>query len=38
MTVEIAYDGSRDGFLAMGLVPLPSKLIRRIAAVRLGAL
>jgi Flp pilus assembly protein TadG len=38
VTVEINYDGSRDGFLNLSLVPLPSKLIKRVAAVRLGGL
>jgi Flp pilus assembly protein TadG len=38
VTVEINYDGSRDGFLNLSLVPLPSKLIKRVAAVRMGGL
>ena len=38
VTVEISYDGSRDGFLNLSLIPLPSKLIKRVAAVRLGGL
>ena len=38
VTVRIDYDGSRDGFLDLSLVPLPSRTIRRIAAVRLAGL
>ena len=38
VTVEVTYDGARDGFLRLGLVPLPSTSIRRVAAVRLGGL
>ncbi|UAK26392.1 TadE/TadG family type IV pilus assembly protein [Sphingomonas nostoxanthinifaciens] len=38
VTVNVSYDGSRDGFLNLSLVPLPSKLIKRLAAVRLGGL
>lgn len=38
VTVSVSYDASRDGFLNISLVPLPSKSIRRLAAVRLGGL
>ena len=38
VTVEVSYDGRRDGFLRLSLVPLPSTNIRRVAAVRLGGL
>lgn len=38
VTVQINYDGRQDGFLNLSIVPLPSKIIRRIAAVRLGGL
>jgi len=36
--VGIVYDGSRDAFLNLSMIPLPSKIIRRMAAVRLGGL
>ncbi|MFS0736866.1 TadE/TadG family type IV pilus assembly protein [Sphingomonas sp. 1P06PA] len=36
--VAIAYDGSAEPFLALGLVPLPDPVIRREASVRLGGL
>lgn len=36
--VGLTYDGSGDGFLRVGVVPLPSTTIRRVAAVRLGGL
>jgi Flp pilus assembly protein TadG len=38
ITVAVNYDGTRDGFLNLSLVPLPSKLIKRVAAVRMGGL
>jgi Flp pilus assembly protein TadG len=38
VTVQIAYDGTRDGFLNLSLIPLPTKLIQRVAAVRMGGL
>lgn len=36
--VAVAYDGSADPFLRLGLVPLPDPIIRRAASVRLGGL
>jgi len=38
VTVRIAYDGRQDAFLNLGMIPLPSTTIQRIAAVRLGGL
>ena len=38
LTVAIAYDGTRDVFLNLGPIPMPSRTIRRTAAVRLGGL
>ena len=38
ITVSIAYDGRQDAFLNLGMIPLPSRTIQRIAAVRLGGL
>jgi Flp pilus assembly protein TadG len=36
--VSIQYDASRDGFMNVGLIPLPSKTIKRVAAVRIAGL
>jgi Flp pilus assembly protein TadG len=38
ITVAIQYDGSRDGFLNLSMIPLPSKIIKRVAAVRMAGL
>lgn len=38
VTVELAYDATRDPFFALGLVPMPDPTIRRTATVRLGGL
>lgn len=38
LTVAIRYDGSGDSFLNLGFVPLPGRLLQRVAAVRLGGL
>ncbi len=36
--VAVVYDGSRDAMLNVSLIPLPSKTIKRVAAVRIGGL
>lgn len=36
--VAVQYDGSQDALLNVSLVPLPSKTIKRVAAVRIGGL
>lgn len=36
--VAVQYDGSQDAVLNVSLIPLPSKTIKRVAAVRLGGL
>ena len=36
--VAVQYDGSQDALLNVSMVPLPSKTIKRVAAVRIGGL
>lgn len=38
LVVSLTYDASDDAFLQLGLVPLPDRLIRRTAAIRLAGL
>lgn len=38
IVLTLDYDASDDAFMRLGLVPLPSKQIRRTAVVRLGGL
>lgn len=38
LIVSLTYDASDDAFLQLGLVPLPDRLIRRTAAIRLAGL